>query len=261
VALAEQLVTASRRRHELGDLTRAAVEFAELTFEQSRGDLLEAQGELNQAKRALDLLVGGALPETFVATGNLMAPRAGCDRDALLAVMQREHPNVQLLRFAVEQADVGIRSSRARRIPLMDVGARLDVRTPGATLVDGVFTIPLPLFDRRQGEIAAAVHQAELARQRRAEGEFGAIQQVDAVCGEVATAERVLTHIEERVLPLADRRRAQFATEFSLGEIRLEDTLIAARQLLEIQEQALEVVYRHAAARLSLEAATGALSP
>jgi cobalt-zinc-cadmium efflux system outer membrane protein len=143
----------------------------------------------------------------------------------------------------------------------MDVGVRLEARRPGASLVDGVFAIPLPLFDRRQGEIAAAVHQTELARQRQAEGEFGAIQQVDAVCGEITTVERVLTHIEERVLPLADQRRAQFATEFSLGEIRLEDTLIVARQLLEIQEQVLEGIYRHAAARLSLNAATGVLSP
>lgn len=261
VALAEQLVSATRRRQELGDLSRAAAEFAQLTLEQARGDLLQAQGELNQAKAAMDLLVGGELPEAFAAAGDLTAPRAGCDRDALLAVMQREHPNVQLLRLAVEQAGVGVRLSRAQRIPLMDLGVRLEVRSPGARLVDGVFVMPLPLFDRRQGDIAAATHQVELARQRQAEGELGAVQQVDALCGEIATAERVLAHMEERVLPLADNRRVQFATEFTLGEIRLEETLIVARQVLEIREQTLEAVYRHAAARLALSAAVGDVSP
>lgn len=261
VALGEQLLRAARIRQDLGDIGRGAAALSALAAEQGRADLLQMEGELNQAQTTLDGLVGGDLPDRFVAAGELAAPRTGCDRDVLVSMIQRRRPDTQLLAIALDRAAVGVRLSRAGRMPPMDVGVTIDVRQPGGTLVGGLVTVPLPMFDRGHAATAVALQEADLARQRHATGAMSAAQEVDALCGQIRTAERVLAHVEADVLPLATERRTQLTTEFELGQIPLEDTLRAAQHLLEVQEQALELVYGHAAARLALDAAIGSMAP
>lgn len=260
VDLGERLLAAARLRRDAGDLSRAGVEQAELAFERARGQLLESAGELRRERGVLGSLIGGELPDEFRAAGELPAGRGGCDREALLARMRHGRPDLQLLSIAVSQAELDAEVSRASRIPDFDIGASVSVRDPSGSsgvLVGGSVAFPLAIFDRRQGDVLAAEHNADAARARREEAARSAEQELGSLCAHLEAVERFLAHVDARISPLAQHRRESVVAAFRLGEVRLEDTILASRELLDIEQASLDAVYQHSAARLALDAATG----
>lgn len=260
VELAERLLTAARVRLAAGDLSRAGVAQAELGGERARGQYLQSEGDLRRERSGLDNLVGGELPVEFRAAGELSSARGGCDRDALRELMRRTRPDLELLSIAVAQAELDVQVSRAAAIPDLEVGFSLSVRDPPGSrgiLVGGGVALPLPIFDRRRGDIVAAERSVEAARARRDEGARNAERELESLCADIEAAERFLEHVDTRITPLARRQRDSLVVAFQLGEVRLEDTLLMSRELLDLEQSSLDAVYRHSAARLALDTATG----
>lgn len=255
--LAERLVAAARLRQGAGDLSRVGVEQIELALERVRGQLIQAEGALRRERGVLDSLVGGGLPVEFRAAGELAAGRGRCDRAALLARMREERPDLQLLSIAVSQAELDIDAARRSRFPDFDVAVSADVRDPGDTLVGGSIAFPLPVFDRRQGELAAAERAAEVARARQEEGALGAEREVLSLCADIDSAEHFLAHVDLRITPLALRRREALIRGVRLGEVRAEETNLATRELIDIEQASLDAAYQSSVAQLALDAAIG----
>ncbi|MDF0673249.1 MAG: TolC family protein [Nitrospira sp.] len=139
---------------------------AEVEVLKARQLLARADNLVRVNRVAVDTLTGGALGPTYMVHGEFrMLPR-DLRIESLMARMMEQHPTIQRLLKSVEQSDWKIEFERQARVPnLTVVGSYW--REIGREAIQGGLSVPLPLWYRRQGEIASS-----LGAKRREEAEL-----------------------------------------------------------------------------------------
>ncbi|HEY0970075.1 MAG TPA: TolC family protein [Gemmatimonadales bacterium] len=204
--------------------------------------------------RALDSLAAAPLPPPPAAPG------VAADSLQVLALARRAELRVaQLERDA---AAAGIRLARSERLPIPVVSAGLKTeRTPDGDgfrgLVAGV-TLPLPLWDRREGAVAAAEADARVL-----DAELAALRL--RVAREVATALAASQAVEAQLAALGPRVTEDTETAlravrvaYDEGEITLVEWLDAVRAYQDAQAAVTALQAESLIRRAALERAVGA---
>jgi cobalt-zinc-cadmium efflux system outer membrane protein len=143
---------------------------AEVEVLKARQQLARADNLVRINRVAVDTLTGGALGPSYRVYGEFrILPRA-LQIEGLMARMMEQHPTIQRLLKSVEQSDWKIEFERQARVPTVTVNGHY-WREIGREAFQGGLSIPLPLWYRRQGEIAATLgakrrEEAELLRTR-----------------------------------------------------------------------------------------------
>ncbi|MBL8039334.1 MAG: TolC family protein [Nitrospira sp.] len=143
---------------------------AEVEVLKARQQLARADNLVRINRVAVDTLTGGALGPTYMVHGEFrMLPR-DLRIEGLMARMMDQHPTIQRLLKSVEQSDWKIEFERQARVPSVTVNGSY-WREIGREAFQGGLSVPLPLWYRRQGEIASSLgakrrDEAELLRTR-----------------------------------------------------------------------------------------------
>lgn len=286
LALNERLVLAVRTQLREGEISLLDANLAEIEVGRARGRVLAAQREATAARlelaRQLGLTPttalrledrsGDELPliaDTADARGVVDATRLPSVReDSLLALALARRADLVERTAAIREADASTDAARRERIPNLrlgifaerrpETGAGSEARFPR---VGPALGITLPFLNRNQGVVA---QRRALATQARFAREATALQvRTDVATAvrayETATAE--LAVFTATVLDPARRNSTLLDTAFQAGKIPLPTLLLLRNQLLDA-----ELGYWHAwlaqhAARVQLDAATGALQP
>ena len=158
--------TAAAARYDEGDL--AGFDLRRLRVEQARYEtaLEIAALDAAAARRRLALLI---LPDEAIEGGIEVAPAAGLDElppevllaDALAAA-ELNRPEVDAARAEVAAARAALEAARAARRPSPTVSAGVQRQQGGLYGPTIGLSLPLPIFDRNTGEIAA--EQARLTQ-------------------------------------------------------------------------------------------------
>ena len=166
--------TTSQQLFNVGAADRPDLLQAEIELHQSEIDLMEAENDRERVWRVLAAVVGVPFLEPGGVEGDLEADIPKLDRDSILATFVRDNPEIKRARAGVERARSTL--TRAKAEPTPDVLLRggfgynfeeLDILS-GPVGWEGFIEVGfrVPLFDRNQGNIAAA--RADIDR---AEGE------------------------------------------------------------------------------------------
>ncbi|MDF0651767.1 MAG: hypothetical protein CV081_10725 [Nitrospira sp. LK265] len=135
------------------------------------GQLLVRADNLVRVNRvAVDTLTGGALGPTYMVHGEFRTLPRDLRIESLMARMMEQHPTIQRLLKSVEQSDWKIEFERQARVPTLTLNGAY-FREIGREAIQGGLAIPMPLWYRRQGEIASSLgakrrEEAELLRMR-----------------------------------------------------------------------------------------------
>ncbi len=166
VALAAQALAAEESRLEMKAVTAVDVNRAKAAVATTRASLARAEMEMGAARIRLAALWGDADARFARAEGTLEQREALPALEAILARIPNTPGRVRA-RLAVDRAGAERAPEHTKRHPDVNVygGITRYSETRDHAFVAGV-SIPLPLFDRNQGAIAAAA-----ARQRQAESE------------------------------------------------------------------------------------------
>jgi len=213
---------------------------ARVAVSQSESERVTRERELAAARIALASLWGTSTPTFDRAAGALDVIVSPPPLDVLLAGI--EH-NPDLARWTTELAmrDAAIALEEARAIPDVTVGAGpsyyADAGGAGWVLD---LTVPLPLFNRNQGAIAAARaerKQAEMAR-RAIETTVRATLARDHEAARAAY-ERT-RRLRDDTLPTAEAAYARTQEAYRAGALRALDVLDAQRTLFTLRDQYLD---------------------
>jgi outer membrane protein, heavy metal efflux system len=160
----QDTVQISESRYQAGDISEGDLLKIKLQLLQFQMDVNAAQLARVQALAALRQLVGfDAIPENYDVDGALTYQPVSLQLDALKAMALRTRPDLRAAQLSVNaaQSQYGL----ARADGKGDLGAGFSYSHLGATNTGSVFfDIPLPIFDRNQGEIARtniAITQAQ----------------------------------------------------------------------------------------------------
>ncbi len=182
--LAQQDAALARQNLEIVDSVARIVKARVKSGEAPQFESIKAEVEVLKAKQLLaradnvvrvnrvvvDTLTGGALGSSYIVLGDFSGLSKELHVEALMARMAIQHPTIQRLLKSVEQSDWKIEFERQSRVPSVTVNGSY-WREIGREAVQGGLSVPMPLWYRRQGEIASSLgtkrrEEAELLRAR-----------------------------------------------------------------------------------------------
>ncbi|NOV24887.1 TolC family protein [Cupriavidus necator] len=257
VGIASQAAAAAGRRVAAGkvaplEATRARVEQANAELE-----LAEATGALQTARQALAALWGDTVPRFAQAQGDLDALPSRPAPAALQAALE-ESPLLAASRLSAQRSRAEVALQRSRQYPdvTVSLGAKRDNEANRNMAVLGV-AIPLPLFDRNQGNLYAALRRADRAQDAHAATRVRLQGELQQASTQLSVSRAAAQTLQAAVLPAAEQAYAAASRGFEAGKFNFLDVLDAQRTLFQARIRYLDVLARTYDAAASIDRILG----
>ncbi len=271
VASVRRVEETTRARLRAAEASSAEVSLLRIETLQLEQEAQRLRRERETAMAALRRLLGRGSGEDLVLTGELdPGPRATRMDLPPAALDGSLRPDLQAARKLVERAEADRLLARSEILEDWTIGLGYDRERAVFDAPIGVeqdsflgldLTIPIPLWNRKQGRIAAAA--AALRRSRRARDALARRirEELEAVQARVRSLRATVEVQETQILPEAIRARDLFERGYRQGLVGLAETLQAQRQYNEVRALHLELLgeLRQAAIELEAAAATNPL--
>lgn len=219
------------------DETRARVEQANAELE-----LADARAELQSARQALAAFWGSPELGHAQVEGDLDALPVRADAQQLLAALDTA-PTLEASRLEWERRKAAIEVERSRQVPdlTLNVGAKRSNDTQITQAVVGV-TVPLPLFDRNEGRLEAALRRADKAEDDYRAARIRLANEARHAASQLALASASARTLKVTILPAAQQAHDAATRGFEAGKFGFLDVLDAQRSLLQARVRYLDVV-------------------
>ncbi|MEC4889361.1 MAG: TolC family protein [Nitrospira sp.] len=229
---------------------------AEVEVLKARQQLARADNAVRINRVVVNTLTGGALESAYLVQGEFAGSLRELHIEGLMARMAVQHPTIQRLLKSVEQSDWKVEFERQSRVPSVTVNGSY-WREIGREAVQGGLSVPLPLWYRKQGEIAASLgekrrEEAELLRARN-----DLARAIHQHYQDARTTADLITVFDKGLLKQAQEalRLAQFS--FQQGASSLLDVFDAQRVQRQIQMDYAQARYELSVSLARLERAVG----
>lgn len=233
--LAQKVVNTVARRVQAGKVPPIEETRAGVAFSTTRIELVQAQRDLAAARKRLTLLWGNSSPQFSKALGDLgslvilpsfetLAERVLASPMALRSLKNVEQRKAML---AVEQT---------RRIPNLTLGggAIHHALAGGTTIVAGLM-VPLPLFDRNQGNLREAYQRVDKAIDEQAATDLRLRAELTQAYEALSAAQNETSVLRSEILPAAKSAFEVTNKGYELGKFGYLEVLDAQRTLFQNQ--------------------------
>lgn len=257
-AISAEAVAVSRQLANVGAADRPDVLEAEIEAERAALDLAAARNAWTRAWAELAAVAGDPTLAPRALDGSIEALPPLLDREATLARLLAESPELAAARLAVARAEATL--ARARREPVPNLVLRGGPRY-NRELLDPLGARPVgwegfadvglsvPLFDRNQGAIAAAGAELTRTRDELARLELALRAEFAAAFDEYLTARQRAERYRSEILPRAEEAYRLYLDRFRALAAAYPQVLVAQRNLFQVHDEAV------AAARAAWRAA------
>jgi cobalt-zinc-cadmium efflux system outer membrane protein len=260
LALAERGLVVANGRVTAGksspvEATRAQVQLSELRLEFNR-----AQMGLTDAYRRLAASTGAASTDfQAVATQAQAAPEL--PPTAQLLGRLEQTVELRLAELQIVQGEAALGLEKAQRIPDLDVsiGSQYDASVRERVNVVGV-SMPIPLFNRNQGNVLAASRRADQARDLRNAAELRLRTETRQALDLWQTANTEVRSFNQQILPAAQSAVDSATRGFEMGKFNFLDVLDAQRTLIAARTQYLAATAQATEAWVRIERIYGDLA-
>jgi cobalt-zinc-cadmium efflux system outer membrane protein len=237
------------------DETRARVAEANVRLEAVRVD-----GELATARKTLSGYWGNVMPRFERALGNLEVLPVLPDWNVLVAGLGNA-PSLSRARIEMDRRRALLKVEQSRRTPDVTVAVGMK-RSQELGLNQAVFglSIPLPLFDRNQGNVLEALRRVDKAGDEFASTQTETHKELAQAYQELDTARQEAQSLSGEILPGAQSAYDAAVKGFDFGKFAYFDVLDAQRTLILAKSQYLRALQdaRRAAANIDRLAGTTA---
>ncbi|WP_045197649.1 TolC family protein [Pseudomonas sp. 2(2015)] len=237
------------------EATRAQVQLSEVRLEQGR-----AEQALTVAYQQLAAVTGAARVQFSRVDGGLQANDDIPSRTLLLDRLEQT-ADLRLARLQIDQREAALGLARSQRIPdlTVSVGSQYSETDRERINVVGL-SVPIPLFDRNQGNVLAAARRADQARDQRNGAELRLRSEVVQALAQWSTAASEVQTFDRSILPSAQQALDAATRGFERGKFAFLDVLDAQRTLVAARLQYLQAQAQSSEARVRLERIFGDLS-
>ena len=261
VRLANDFVPAVEKRLEAGKASDLEKTRFDVAIASARIDLEQAKGDLLAARQRLAAQWGATKARFGSAVGNLDSISATPSLDILAS---RLAANPRLARFGTEVAhrEAALAREKAAAVPdlTLNAGARQINETKDATAIVG-FSLPLPLWNRNQGNIRAAREQIGRAGAEQAAVAATLMTELNDAYQNLSRAQSTILILRADVLPGADSALAATTEGYEAGRFSYLDVLDARRTAAGARIQYLQAITEYHKALHTIEALTAEPRP
>lgn len=264
--LAQQAYDTVHALVEGGKITPLQENRAQVELAQARIQRTAARRALDAARYRLAAQWGDEEPRFEGVRGDLFAFR---DLPALTELERQilNSPDLLLWTAEVARREAAVDLERARGVPdlTLALGWRANTLPDSSTAAfdgagnltsfarsepeDGLsssfvlgFSIPLPLFDRNQGNIREAEHNLSKGSHERREAFLAIYAQLSGLHNELSALHAEVQSLEQEVIPTAEQTYELTRVGFEQGKFPYLDVLDTQRTLFEVRNQYIEAL-------------------
>jgi cobalt-zinc-cadmium efflux system outer membrane protein len=257
--LARKLSTFAKERAAAGEVSALDAAQAQVDLQRLLLETRKMETETLSLRGALKPMLGIATKDSLTLTGDLTATKLPGTNS------WQQRPDYQLAQTRTEAAQTEAELAKAKRWQDMSAGffaarEQQDV-TPRNTERTGFvgfrFSIPLPLWNRNQGEIAEKAASAERARLEKEALGSEIVSEADTARREMEANAALLRETRDQFLPLVVEQTQKLEKAYEAGQTDLLTVLRARDQRLELESGALDAARDFHLARIRYEAAVG----
>ena len=261
IELAQRATHAASRRVSAGKVSPVEETRARVAEAGVRIELTKAGSEQASARKRLASIWGNAMPRFERAEGDLEALPplpALAELDSGLAAS----PNLLRARIEVERRQALAEIERRRRIPDLTVslGARRNEELGLNQAILGV-SIPIPVFDRNQGNLLEALRRTDKARDELSATESRLSNELALAHERLNTARRETETLRREILPGAQSAYDAATIGFELGKFSFLDVLDAQRTSFQAKSQYLRALAEAHRSAAEIQRIIGQASP
>jgi len=237
VVVAESALDAASKRVKAGKSSPVEQTKSTVAAASAKIELVQAMTQLNNSRKRLSALWGDNAPSFERATGEVATIPEISSLSNLQSLIDSA-PSVKLAKLEIDARKAMTRIERSRAIPNITISAGL-VNNQEIGLNQALFglSIPIPVFDRNQGNVQEAA-----SRTFKAEDELIAVK--NRIQTNLATqyerlnaARQATLSLQSDILPNAQSAFDAANRGFSLGKFNFLDVLDAQRTLYQAKSQ------------------------
>jgi cobalt-zinc-cadmium efflux system outer membrane protein len=230
----------------------------------SRAEIDDARSQEGQARTALvaaenDLRrLLGVVDSVRELQGKLDTPPAPMELSPLVQAALERHPHLRARQAAVEEAEAKLRLEIANRHGNPNIGPAYEYDPTRINLIGAQVTLPLPVFNRHQGEIQQRQAERIKAQLDLRQAEIQLRQDVASALARVESARAWVQSYESQVLPNLraglDAMERLFQNDQTVDVLKIVDV---RRKLLKARDNNLDALWEANQAQADLAAAVG----
>lgn len=242
LALAKQALAGATSRVAAGKNSPVDETRARIAMSGAEIELVQARGDVDNARETLAALWGGAAGDLKAIAGTLnQLPPAEPLADLLARLEQA--PGLVRARVELRRRMALGRVETARRMPdiALTVGSKKDEQLGRRQAVFGV-SVPLPLFDRNQGRIHETAQRTEQARDELAAAQAALASELRIAHSRLTVARSQAASLQADHLPGARSTYEAARKGYEYGKFGILDVFDAQRVLLQAQAQHVRVL-------------------
>lgn len=218
---------------EAGESNRIDVAKAKLAVSEARELLAEARSAESNAAAELSQTWGGGAADV-TASGKLGSPSGGTPFSGQSSLKRHPAMKAAALRYARAQAAYDL--EKARRYSDVDVGGGIrQLRDADETAAVMGVSVPLPIFDRNQGNIQAAKERLGRAEAEARATESELRTQLSRLSSDLNTARARAAEFDSRTVASARQALDDTQQAYNAGKASLLEVLDARETLFEIE--------------------------
>jgi cobalt-zinc-cadmium efflux system outer membrane protein len=253
--LNRNLLDVTRVKFDAGDVSGLEVNVAVVRYGQTRKETFDAEQNVTQALLELRRLIG--LEQTFVPEGKLEPTVAAPAVGAVLERALASRPDLLARRFELQRAEAEISLVRRQIFPNPIFGLTFTREGSGEKAVIGGISIPLPIFNRRQGELESLEARRLQVRSEVLALEKEIRKEVDQAVSRWQAAQRNSELFQRDILDQTEENFRLLEAAYRERRIDLPRVLIMGTDLVTARQSYLNVLLSLREASISLEEIAG----
>ncbi len=236
-ALSQRATLLASRRVTAGKVSPVEETRARVAESGVRIELAQAVNDFELARRKLAATWGSRYPH-FESVEDAVTELPSDASLSELTERLQHSPALQRAKIEVDRRQAMAEVERTRQTPdvTLSLGAKRDEQLGRNQAVIGL-TIPLPVFDRNQGNVLEALRRTDKARDELLATELNLNLELAQAHGRLSTARMEAQLIKAEILPDAQRNVAATTKGFEFGKFNFLDVLDAQRTLLQARSQ------------------------
>jgi cobalt-zinc-cadmium efflux system outer membrane protein len=261
VELAQRATTTASKRVMAGKVSPVEETKARVAESGVRIELSQAVSELANARRRLSATWGSNQPVFERADGQVDAIPPAASLPDLIRRLEQS-PSIARARIEVERRHALVQVERSRQYPnvTVSVGAKREEQLGRSQAILGL-SVPLPLFDRNQGNVQEALSRTDKARDELAATEVRLGNELAQWHERLMTARTEADLLQREVLPGAQSAYDAAVKGFEFGKFGFLDVLDAQRTLFQARSQFLRTLSEAHRASAEIERLVGPTAP
>jgi outer membrane protein, heavy metal efflux system len=255
VELRNRLHEASKIRLSVGDIPEVQVVLSEFELNRARSELIGLQREREELVTQLQTELALEDDNRIEIQGELSRTSPPFSLQELLKTALERRPDLAASEREKRVTEAEELLVRAERIPNIKIGAFYE-KDDKDNIVGGKISIPLPFFDRKQGELREALARKSIANLNYLNRRQALEREIRAAYNKFRLAERDISLYPEDSLKRFDENLDLNQRAYQEGQIDLSDAIVFQNQVIEARQKFIDALtnYNLAVAELKFHA-------